>query len=138
MQRQVSNPAIVCILISFLPAVPSRGDLREALKDGRGRRERIKTISCKFEGTQTIEGGALHGDPCLPRDAPSDVPAADHESRASGVTWNRCDPSTVHVSAKREDVFEIEKWTTPDQGRTGTSESVTSGSTNNNIRPVVP
>ena len=57
---------------------------------------------------------------------------------SGGVTLNHSDPSTVYVSAKRGGVFEIEKWTTPDQGETWSSEAVTSGSTKNNVRPVVP
>lgn len=59
-------------------------------------------------------------------------------SYAGGVTLNHSDPSTVYVSAKRRGVFEIEKWTTPDLGKTWTSRAVTSGSTKNNVRPVVP
>ena len=42
------------------------------------------------------------------------------------------------MSAKRDGVFEIEKWTTPDRGETWTCRAVTSGSTKNNVRPVVP
>ncbi|MHC4403067.1 MAG: BNR-4 repeat-containing protein [Planctomycetota bacterium] len=59
-------------------------------------------------------------------------------SYAGGITLSHSDPSTVYVSAKRGGVFEIEKWTTADQGETWTSEAVTSGSTKNNVRPVVP
>ena len=59
-------------------------------------------------------------------------------SYAGGVTLNHSDSRTVYTSAKREGVFEIEKWTTSDQGKTWTSQSVTSGSTKNNVRPVVP
>jgi hypothetical protein len=51
---------------------------------------------------------------------------------------NHSDPSTVYVSAKRDGVFEIEKWTTADQGKTWISEAVTSRSQKNNVRPVVP
>ena len=57
---------------------------------------------------------------------------------AGGVTLNHSSPSTVYVSAKRGGVFEIEKWTTPDLGETWASQAVTSGSTKNNVRPVVP
>ncbi len=57
---------------------------------------------------------------------------------SGGITLNHSDPSTVYVSAKREGVFEIEKWTTPDHGKTWMSEAVTSGSKKNNVRPVVP
>ena len=57
---------------------------------------------------------------------------------SGGVTLNHSDPRAVYVSAKRWGVFEIEKWTTPDQGKTWTWEAVTSESTKNNVRPVAP
>jgi hypothetical protein len=57
---------------------------------------------------------------------------------SGGVALDHADPSKAYVSSKRNGVFEIEKWTTLDGGASWSSESITSGSSKNNVRPVVP
>ena len=57
---------------------------------------------------------------------------------SGGVTLDHENSSIVYLSREISGVHEIEKWTTSDNGATWSSESITSGSSNKNIRPVVP
>jgi hypothetical protein len=72
------------------------------------------------------------------------VPAGARLARATflyysgGIALDHGDPSVVYLSRPVEGTFEIERWTTPDAGETWTAEPITSGSTSNNVRPVVP
>jgi len=56
---------------------------------------------------------------------------------SGGVTLDHADPSIVYLSRKIKGVFEIEKWTTRDDGKTWKSEALTAGSAHNNVRPFV-
>ena len=55
-----------------------------------------------------------------------------------GMTLDHADPSIVYLAREIRGVYEIEKWTTPDGGATWVSERITSGSSKDNLRPVVP
>lgn len=57
---------------------------------------------------------------------------------SGGIALDHADPSTVYLSRRVNGVFEVERWRTPDAGRSWTRAAVTSGSTQNNVRPVVP
>jgi hypothetical protein len=57
---------------------------------------------------------------------------------SGGMALDQTDPSILYLSRPVGGVFEIERWTTRDGGRTWSSEAVTAGSTYNNVRPVVP
>lgn len=57
---------------------------------------------------------------------------------SGGITLDHANPSIVYLSREIHGVHEIEKWTTPDDGLTWTSERITSGSEDDNVRPVVP
>jgi hypothetical protein len=57
---------------------------------------------------------------------------------SGGITLDRADPSIVYLSRQIDGVFEIERWVTGDGGATWESEAMTSGSRENNVRPVVP
>jgi len=57
---------------------------------------------------------------------------------SGGIALDHEDPSVVYLSRKSGGVFEIEKWSTGDGGLTWTSEPVTAGSAQNNVRPCVP
>ncbi|MCK4409325.1 MAG: BNR-4 repeat-containing protein, partial [Candidatus Eisenbacteria sp.] len=57
---------------------------------------------------------------------------------SGGMALDHSDPSIVYLSRPVDGVFEIERWTTRDDGRSWTSEAVTSGSVSNNVRPLVP
>lgn len=58
----------------------------------------------------------------------------------SGATLDHEDPTTVYLSRKRTSNghFEVEIWTTPDEGRTWGTVEVTKNSPSNNWRPVSP
>ena len=56
---------------------------------------------------------------------------------SGGVVLDHSDPSVVYLSREVDGVFEIERWTTQDRGVTWASEAVTTGSSYDNVRPVV-
>lgn len=56
---------------------------------------------------------------------------------SGGVVLDHADPSVVYLSRGTQGTFEIERWVTPDGGRTWASARVTSGSGVVNVRPVV-
>jgi hypothetical protein len=61
---------------------------------------------------------------------------------SGGIILNPQDPSEVFLSRPPDGAtsgtFEIEDWTTPDGGTTWTSRKITSGSSANNVRPILP
>jgi hypothetical protein len=57
---------------------------------------------------------------------------------SAGVTLDHSDPRVIYLSRKIGTVYEIERWTTIDGGATFTHAAVTSGSAQNNVRPVAP
>jgi hypothetical protein len=57
---------------------------------------------------------------------------------SAGVVLDHADPSTVYLSRPVADAWEIERWHTGDGGATWTSAPITSGSSADNVRPVVP
>ena len=57
---------------------------------------------------------------------------------SGGIVLDHTNPSIVYLSRPIYGIFEIEKWMTSDGGATWTSVRITSGSTKNNVRPVVP
>ena len=56
---------------------------------------------------------------------------------SGGVVLDHQNPSTVYLSREKKGVFEIERWTTNDQGQTWNSEAITQNSKLDNIRPFV-
>ena len=63
----------------------------------------------------------------------------EHEPHYSGgLALDPADPDVVYLSRPVRGVFEIEKWTTRDRGRSWTPEPLTSHSRWNNVRPFVP
>jgi hypothetical protein len=58
---------------------------------------------------------------------------------AAGMSLDHEDPATVLLSRKVDGDFEVERWHTPDGGRSWTHTPVTQGSSGvSNIRPVTP
>ncbi|MBT3606593.1 MAG: hypothetical protein HN521_26270, partial [Candidatus Latescibacteria bacterium] len=57
---------------------------------------------------------------------------------SGGISINHADPSTVYLARPVNDVFEIERWQTPDNGATWTSQTITQNSDKLNVRPVIP
>lgn len=56
---------------------------------------------------------------------------------SSGLALDPANPSVVYLTRPVNGVRELEKWTTPNGGKTWRSEAITSGSKHDNIRPVV-
>jgi BNR repeat-containing family member len=56
---------------------------------------------------------------------------------SGGIVLDHSDPSIVYLSVKRNGIFEIEKWTTGNNGKDWSIESITSNSKSNNVRPFV-
>ncbi len=54
---------------------------------------------------------------------------------SGGMNIDKENPDIVYLSVKRDSVFEIEKWTTRNNGRNWSVEAITQGSAKNNIRP---
>lgn len=57
---------------------------------------------------------------------------------SGGVTLDHENPNIVYLSREVSGVFEVEKWTTATGGATWSSQVITSGSSEDNLRPLVP
>ncbi len=57
---------------------------------------------------------------------------------SGGMAINHSNPSTLYVSRQINGIFEIEKWSSPDKGKTWLSLPITRNSEFINVRPVVP
>jgi hypothetical protein len=57
---------------------------------------------------------------------------------SGGMALNQSIPSVLYSSRPIDGVFEIERWTTPDGGKSWQSQQLTKNSTANNVRPVFP
>ena len=56
---------------------------------------------------------------------------------SGGIALDHKNPTIVYLSRPVNGVFEIEKWTTKNKGRSWRSEAITAGSKNDNVRPFV-
>ena len=54
---------------------------------------------------------------------------------SGGLSIDHDTPDVVYLSANRDSVFEIEKWTTKNGGKSWKAEAVTHGSSKDNVRP---
>lgn len=57
---------------------------------------------------------------------------------SAGISLDHSDPRVAYLSRPVGGVHEIERWVTADQGQTWTHRAITAGSTEDNLRPVVP
>ena len=57
---------------------------------------------------------------------------------SGGISLDHNNPSVVYTSREHDNAWEIQRWTTPDQGKTFTALNITENSTDKNVRPVVP
>jgi rhamnogalacturonyl hydrolase YesR len=55
---------------------------------------------------------------------------------SGGVVLDHADPSTVYFSQMVNRIFEVQKWTTADGGKTWSAGTITQGSSHDNVRPV--
>lgn len=66
---------------------------------------------------------------------------SSHETEpyySGGITFDHANPSSVYISRQVGAMFELEKWTTDNRGKTWSSVVITSNSMQRNVRPVVP
>ena len=89
----------------------------------------------RWDGRQWVDHEICTAGGWFPQTPPGKREPEPHYS--GGVTLDHSDPSAVYLSRPRDGVFEIEKWTTTDHGRTWKSERITGGSSKNNVRPFV-
>ncbi len=57
---------------------------------------------------------------------------------SGGIALDHANPSIAYISLQIDGTFEIEKWTTSDDGNTWEATPITSSSRQDNVRPVVP
>jgi len=103
----------VIVLASF----PSRDDHRYRYARWTGDRWDVREI--------TPAGGSFRGDGGSPY-------------YSGGITLDHEDPSRVYLSRQVGANWEVETWTTPDGGASWTSQPITAGSGEKNVRPVSP
>ncbi len=84
----------------------------------------------EWKTTELVEGG-----PAFPRRGNG---VSREQYYSGGIALDHSNPDVVFLSRLVDGVYEIERWETTDRGDTWTSLAVTSGSTFDNVRPVVP
>ncbi|RFU85026.1 hypothetical protein DY218_19530 [Streptomyces triticagri] len=77
------------------------------------------------DGEITAAGDTISEDPSEP-------------NYSGGITLDHDDPSVVLLSRQVGAVHEVERWTTADHGRTWSSEAITAGSNEPQVRPLSP
>lgn len=87
----------------------------------------------RWDGKQWHSYDLIHSGSWFPQ-----TPAGKTEPEpnySGGLVIDHEDVNTLYVSVKRDSVFEIEKWTTVDEGETWRHQAITQGSSKDNIRP---
>jgi hypothetical protein len=90
----------------------------------------------RWVGTAWVDTEITPGGRWFPQTPPWRREREPHYS--GGMAFKHANPSVVYVSRQIDGVFEIEKWTTADNGMTWTSTAITRNSDHANVRPVVP
>jgi hypothetical protein len=90
----------------------------------------------RWTGSEWLDVELTTGGGWFPQTQPGKTEREPHYS--GGIYLDHTNPSIVYLSRPINGVFEIEQWTTPDAGRTWTSQAITAGSSKNNVRPFVP
>ena len=88
-----------------------------------------------WDGSRWIDNEITWAGPWFPQTPKGEREREPHYS--GGVVLDHTQPSVVYLSRRRNDRFEIERWTTADLGRTWRSEHITGNSARHNIRPFV-
>lgn len=89
----------------------------------------------RWDGKQWQDFPIVPAGKWFPNTPPGETEPEPHYS--GGIAIDPADTATVYLSRPVDGVFEIEKWTTPDGGRSWNHEAVTSHSTADNVRPFV-
>jgi len=59
------------------------------------------------------------------------------QNYSGGIVLDHNNPSNIYLSRMKDGTFEIEKWTTPDKGKSWKTTSITANSKFDNVRPFV-
>lgn len=92
----------------------------------------------RWDGTRWDDHEICAGGSWFPEPIPDARGRRYYVYYSGGVTLDHDDPSIVYVSREIDGIHEIEKWTTPDGGRTWEALPITCGSSEDNVRPVAP
>jgi hypothetical protein len=93
----------------------------------------------RWNGSQWLVKQIAKGGKWFPQTPSGTTEREPHYS--GGIILNPQDPSEVFLSRPPDGAtgtFEIERWRTGDLGQTWTSQAITSGSSKNNVRPILP
>jgi hypothetical protein len=89
----------------------------------------------RWNGKQWVDSEITGGVKWFPRTPPGKQEREPHYS--GGMALDPVNPATVYASRPVKGIFEIERWTTRDGGKTWRSEAVTKNSKADNVRPFV-
>ena len=89
----------------------------------------------RWTGTDWFDTELCAGGGWFPQTRPGGREREPHYS--SGLELDPSNPSNVYLTRPVNGVRELEKWTTPDGGKSWKTEAITAGSRHDNIRPVV-
>ncbi|AQT68061.1 putative neuraminidase (sialidase) [Anaerohalosphaera lusitana] len=89
----------------------------------------------RWNGSEWIDNEIVAAGPWFPQTPEGQSEPEPHYS--GGVILDHKNPSIVYLSRQINGIFEIEKWSTDDQGRTWTTKAITANSEKNNVRPYV-
>ena len=87
----------------------------------------------KWTGKTWLNRDLVNSGSWFPKTPKGKKELAPHYS--GGMSIDHEDPNTLYLSVKRDSVFEIEKWTTKNNGKSWTTDFITHGSEKDNIRP---
>jgi rhamnogalacturonyl hydrolase YesR len=96
-----------------------------------------KYYYARFNGKEWDNDYITAAGKCFPR---IDLTKSERDPEphySGGIALDHSNPSIVYLSKPSKDIFEIEKWTTPDEGKTWSNQAVTSNSLKDNVRPYV-
>jgi hypothetical protein len=89
-----------------------------------------------WDGNTWLDNEITPGGKWFPQTRLFSIEKEPHYS--GGIAIDHDNPTEVYLSREIGKVFEIEKWTTEDHGKTWISTAITQQSSRNNVRPVVP
>ncbi|UXP32038.1 BNR repeat-containing protein [Reichenbachiella agarivorans] len=90
----------------------------------------------QYDGKQWHDSFICNSGQWFPQTVDGQTEKEPHYS--AGMVLHPRDPNTVYLSRSVAGVFEIEKWTTQNQGKDWSSTAMTSGSSKDNVRPYIP
>lgn len=88
----------------------------------------------RWDGAKWVDSAVTGAGKWFPRTPAGKKETEPYYSGGISIAWGN--PAVVYLSRPVLDVFEIERWASPDGGKTWTSQPVTSRSEADNVRPV--